>query len=87
MTTISSINPATGKVVGEVGMHTDEHVSRMLKRSAGTFREWKRTDVSQRNELLHRFAEILRQNKQQYGELITTEMGKVMKQAVPEVTK
>lgn len=87
MTTIPSINPATGTVIGEVEMHTDEQVSRMLKRSADTFKEWKRTDVSERNELLRNFAELLRKNKQQYGELITTEMGKVIKQAVPEVVK
>ncbi len=87
MTTISSINPATGKVIGEVEMHTDEQVDQMLKKSAETFREWKRTDVSERNELLRNFADLLRKNKQQYGKLITTEMGKVMKQAVPEVVK
>lgn len=87
MTSISSINPATGKAIGEVEMHTDEQVNQILKRSAETFREWKRTDVSERNELLQNFAEILRKNKDQYGKLITTEMGKVMKQAVPEVTK
>ncbi|WMW21630.1 NAD-dependent succinate-semialdehyde dehydrogenase [Methanolobus mangrovi] len=87
MTAISSINPATGKVIGEVEMHTDEQTDQMLKKSAETFREWKRTDVSERNELLRKFAELLRKNKQQYGELITAEMGKVMKQAVPEVVK
>ncbi|SFM70457.1 NAD-dependent succinate-semialdehyde dehydrogenase [Methanolobus profundi] len=87
MTTIPSINPTTGTVIGEVEMHTDEQVSRMLKKSADTFREWKRTDISERNELLKNFADLLRKNKQQYGELITAEMGKVIKQAVPEVVK
>jgi succinate-semialdehyde dehydrogenase/glutarate-semialdehyde dehydrogenase len=87
MTSLPSVNPATGKVISEVEMHTDEQVSRMLKVSAGTFREWKRTDVSERNGLLHKVADLLRKNKQQYGELISTEMGKVIKQAVPEVTK
>ncbi|MCQ6961635.1 NAD-dependent succinate-semialdehyde dehydrogenase [Methanolobus chelungpuianus] len=87
MTTIQSVNPATGKVISEVEMHTEEQVSRMLRISAGTFSEWKRTDVSERSELLHKVAEILRRNKQQYGELISTEMGKVIKQAVPEVAK
>ncbi|MEZ5335664.1 MAG: aldehyde dehydrogenase family protein [Methanolobus sp.] len=87
MRSIRSINPATGKVISEVEMHTDEQVSQMIKRSAETFREWKRTDVSERNELLRNFADLLRKNKDEYGRLITTEMGKVMKQAVPEVVK
>lgn len=87
MTTISSINPATGKVIGEVESHTEEELSQILKKSAETFVEWKKTDVSERNELLRSFADILRKNKQQYGKLISTEMGKVMKQAVPEVAK
>jgi succinate-semialdehyde dehydrogenase/glutarate-semialdehyde dehydrogenase len=81
------MNPATSKVISEVEMHTEEQVSHMLKKSAETFREWKRTDVSERNELLKGFAKMLRNNKQQYGELISTEMGKVIKQAVPEVSK
>jgi succinate-semialdehyde dehydrogenase/glutarate-semialdehyde dehydrogenase len=87
MTALPSVNPATGKVISTVEMHTDEQISQMLKVSAGTFREWKRTDVSERGELLHKVADLLRKNKQQYGELISTEMGKVIKQAVPEVTK
>ncbi|MDY0387495.1 MAG: NAD-dependent succinate-semialdehyde dehydrogenase [Methanolobus sp.] len=87
MTTISSINPATGKIIGEVESHTEEQLSQILKKSAETFVEWKKTDVSERNELLRSFADILRKNKQQYGKLISTEMGKVMKQAVPEVAK
>lgn len=87
MNTLSSINPATGTVIGEVGMHTDEQVSQMLKKSAEAFNEWKRTDVSERNELLHKVADILRKNKEQYGKLITAEMGKVIRQAVPEVAK
>lgn len=87
MTTISSINPATGKIIGEVESHTEEELSQILKKSAETFVEWKKTDVSERNELLRSFADILRKNKQQYGKLISTEMGKVMKQAVPEVVK
>jgi succinate-semialdehyde dehydrogenase/glutarate-semialdehyde dehydrogenase len=87
MTSVPSINPATGKVISEVEMHTDEQVSRMLRKSAKTSMEWKRTDIAERNELLKGFAKMLRKNKQQYGELISTEMGKVIKQAIPEVTK
>lgn len=87
MTTIQSVNPATGKVISEVEVHTEEQVSRMLRKSAETFGEWKRTDVSERSELLHKVAGLLRRNKQQYGELISTEMGKVIKQAVPEIAK
>ncbi len=87
MTSLPSVNPSTGKVISEVEMHTEEQISQMLKVSAGTFREWKRTDVSERSRLLHKVADLLRKNKQQYGELISTEMGKVIKQAVPEVVK
>lgn len=87
MTTIQSVNPTTGKVISEVEMHTEDQVSRMLRKSAESFGEWKRTDISERSELLHKVARLLRGNKQQYGELISTEMGKVIKQAVPEIAK
>ncbi len=87
MATIPSINPATEKVIGEVGMHTDEQVSRVLRRSVEAFSEWKRTDISERSELLKDLAGLLRKKKDEYGELITSEMGKIIKQSVPEVTK
>ncbi len=87
MSTMGSINPATGKVFNEVRMHTSDEVSRMLKCSSAAFIEWKGTDVSERKELLLNVASMLRRNKQYYGELITTEMGKVIKQSVPEVAK
>ncbi len=87
MTSIPSVNPETGKVINEIEMHNEEQINQILIRSSQSFREWKRTDISERKELLHNFAEILRKNKQEYGKLITTEMGKVIKQAVPEVAK
>ncbi|QLC48911.1 NAD-dependent succinate-semialdehyde dehydrogenase [Methanolobus zinderi] len=87
MSTIRSINPATGTVIGEVDMHSDEQVNQILKKSAEAFEEWKRTDVSERNKLLHKVADLLRENKEQYGKLISAEMGKVIKQSIPEVSK
>jgi succinate-semialdehyde dehydrogenase/glutarate-semialdehyde dehydrogenase len=87
MNTMRSINPATGTVIGEVDMHSDEQVNQILKKSAEAFEKWKRTDVSERNELLHKVADLLRENREQYGKLITAEMGKVIKQSVPEVSK
>ncbi len=87
MTKLLSINPATSTVIGEVESHNDKQIDQILKKSAETFMEWKRTDVSERKELLKNFAEILRKNKQEYGKLISAEMGKVIKQSVPEVAK
>ncbi|WP_406660394.1 NAD-dependent succinate-semialdehyde dehydrogenase [Methanolobus sp. ZRKC3] len=87
MTTISSINPASGKVIREFKLHSEEKVNHALRRSTEAFKEWKETDVHERTELLRNVSKLLRERKQEYGELITTEMGKVIKQSVPEIAK
>lgn len=87
MTIVSSINPATGKVFREFELHSEEKVNHALKKATGAFEHWKDTDVYERTELLRNVSKILRERKQEYGELISTEMGKVIKQSVAEVLK
>jgi len=87
MTTISSINPTSGKVFRELELHSEEKVNHALKKATEAFEHWKDTDVFERIELLRNVSKILRERKQEYGELISTEMGKVIKQSVAEVLK
>jgi succinate-semialdehyde dehydrogenase/glutarate-semialdehyde dehydrogenase len=87
MTFISSINPTTGKIIRQFQPHSDEQINAALKKADGVFHEWKELDVSERSKLLSDFSQLLRSRKQELGELITLEMGKVIKQSVPEVVK
>lgn len=87
MTLISSINPTTGKIIRQFHPHSDEQINAALKKADTVFHEWKELDVSERSKLLSDFSQLLRHRKQELGELITLEMGKVIKQSVAEVVK
>lgn len=84
---IRSINPATGQVHKEFDTLSKEEVSQKLDAAADTFSQWSDSDFASRRQVLNKAAELLRQNKERYGAVITQEMGKRIAEAVAEVEK
>lgn len=87
MALISSINPTTGKTIKQFQPYSEEQINTALKKANAAFQEWKELDVSERGEVLNGVSKLLRERKQDLGELITLEMGKVIKQSVGEMVK
>ncbi len=87
MNLISSINPTTGTIIKQFRPHSEEQIDASLRKADCAFHEWKELDMSERSKLLNDFSQLLRSRKQELGELITLEMGKVIKQSVAEVVK
>lgn len=87
MNAMISINPATGKVNGEFEMHSPEEVDSILKKASETFLEWRSLAAAERAVYLEEVAAVLRKEKQDLAETITKEMGKPIKQSLPEVEK
>lgn len=85
--TIQSINPATEEVVATYQEFTPEQTEQAIAEAQAAFLEWRRTSFAERSRLMHRAAEILRDRKARYGELITREMGKTINEAEAEVEK
>ncbi|HQT45232.1 MAG TPA: aldehyde dehydrogenase family protein, partial [Candidatus Micrarchaeota archaeon] len=48
---------------------------------------WKKTTFKQRSDLFKSLAKVLGENKQEYAEMITREMGKVIRESLAEVEK
>lgn len=84
---IQSINPATGEALKSYEAHSDEQVQEMLTLAQSTFEEWRTTSFAHRAELMKKAAEILKQDAEKYGTIITQEMGKPLTQAKAEVEK
>lgn len=82
-----SINPATGDVNREFELYSQERINESIKKSTNAFSDWKRMDVSERGRHLINAARVLRRRKQELGEIITMEMGKPIKESIPEVEK
>lgn len=84
---IQTLNPATGEVVKTFEAHSDEQIEQMLSLAQETFLTWKETTLDHRKQLMLKAAEILKRDARKYGEIITEEMGKPVKQAEAEVAK
>jgi succinate-semialdehyde dehydrogenase/glutarate-semialdehyde dehydrogenase len=84
---IQSINPATEDVIAGYDEFTPEQVEQALAETDTTFRAWRETGFDERARLMRRAAEILRERKRRYAELITAEMGKAISEAEAEVEK
>jgi succinate-semialdehyde dehydrogenase/glutarate-semialdehyde dehydrogenase len=84
---IATINPATGETLKLFESMTQEQIEEKVRLAADTFRSYRRTSFEEREWMMLRAAEILEAEKQEFGRLMTTEMGKPIKAAVQEAEK
>jgi len=84
---IATINPATGETLKLFESLTQEQIEEKVRLAADTFRSYRRTSFEEREWMMLRAAEILEAEKQEFGRLMTTEMGKPIKAAVQEAEK
>lgn len=79
--------PINGSEIGsicDVGFSTEE-VSLAISQSVEAFDKWKHVPAPRRGELIRLFAEELRLHKQELGELVTIENGKILQEGLGEV--
>ena len=82
--TIATVNPATGQTLRTFVPLSESELDSKIQRAAQTFKEYRRTPLAQRTRLLLRAAEILEAEKEKFGRLMVTEMGKTLKAAIEE---
>jgi succinate-semialdehyde dehydrogenase/glutarate-semialdehyde dehydrogenase len=84
---IASINPATGETLRSFEPLSEAQIEEKLERAAAAFRSYRNTTFADRGRMTLRAAEILEAEKEKFGRLITTEMGKPLRAAIEEVAK
>src|SRR5215472_11456621 len=84
---IASINPTTGEKVKEFWAFDGAEIEKRLSRAEQAFKNYRRTTLTERAELLHAVSELLFQEKQRFAEIITLEMGKLFRDSVAEIEK
>jgi succinate-semialdehyde dehydrogenase/glutarate-semialdehyde dehydrogenase len=84
---MKSVNPATGEVLTTFAEISDAEVERKLDLAMRAFRKHRRTRFAERARRLTRAAEILEGGKNDFGKLMTLEMGKTLSSAVAEAEK
>jgi succinate-semialdehyde dehydrogenase / glutarate-semialdehyde dehydrogenase len=84
---IASVNPTTGKLLQTFTALTEVEIEQKLSKAAQAFNEFRRTQFHQRATWLQNAATLLEQNRQEYGAMLTQEMGKPIAEAIAEVEK
>jgi malonate-semialdehyde dehydrogenase (acetylating)/methylmalonate-semialdehyde dehydrogenase len=80
-------NPATGQVSGRVDLADVATVDLAVAAAASAAESWAHSSLSTRTKILFRFRELLNERKDEIGAAITAEHGKVLSDAVGEVTR
>jgi aldehyde dehydrogenase (NAD+) len=81
-----SRNPADRRdLIGVVADSDERDVDTAVKAARAAFPIWSRVPAPKRGEILFRAAEILVQRKQELGECVTREMGKVIPEGLGDV--
>ncbi|QAA81031.1 NAD-dependent succinate-semialdehyde dehydrogenase [Aequorivita sp. H23M31] len=87
MSTTISTNPYSGKEIKTYKNHTKNEVEEIIKKADRRFYQWRETSYTERKKLMLAAAAELKENKEEYAEMMTLEMGKPISQAIAEIEK
>ena len=80
-------NPATGEVTAQVAFAGEEDVQAVVAAAVAAFPQWRDTSLAKRTQILFTFRELLNARKEELAAIITAEHGKVLSDALGEVTR
>jgi succinate-semialdehyde dehydrogenase/glutarate-semialdehyde dehydrogenase len=84
---IATVNPANGETLKTYEAMGEEELERRLQLAEATFRTYRTTPFAERARLMNKAAGLLDETQQDIGRVMTTEMGKPIKQARAEAAK
>lgn len=84
---IATINPTTGKLEKTFSEISKEELLAKINSAELAYQSWRVTDFQFRKTKMLNAASILRSEKENFGKLLTLEMGKTLAQAIGEVEK
>lgn len=80
-----NINPSTGEVLNQVPQASLEDLDRALKAARRAQKSWKHVPSNERAEYLYQLSDLILEHKEIFAKVISTEVGKVLEQAMGEV--
>ncbi|ANQ70516.1 MULTISPECIES: CoA-acylating methylmalonate-semialdehyde dehydrogenase [Rhodococcus] len=80
-------NPATGAVTGSVALASVQDARAVIDAAAAAFPDWRDSSLAKRTAILFAFRELLNARKHELAEIITAEHGKVLSDALGEVSR
>src|SRR6266516_4711410 len=80
-------NPATGRQSGAVDFATPEEVDAAVQAAKKAFESWRQVSLAKRAELFFAIRELVHERREEVAKLLTQEHGKVLSDAIGEVTR
>lgn len=87
MSTITSLNPATGQPIKSYQTLSHSDVTTKIDLASQAFRSWQTTTFAHRTQLLRKIAKILHADRPKLAALMTVEMGKRVSEGLAEIDK
>jgi len=80
-------DPALGKAVSEVSLANQADIAAAIASAKAAFPDWRDTSLAKRQQIIFKFRELLNERKHELAEIITAEHGKVLSDALGEITR
>lgn len=80
-----STNPSNNEVLGEVEISTQADIDAKVQSARRAQKSWRELGIDGRNQILHKFYDLLEKNKQELAQLQSTEMGMIISEAVGDI--
>ena len=80
-------DPSTGKLTKQVAFASRPTSTRRSRRPSSAFATWRHSSLSQRSKLLFAFRELATERADELAEIVTSEHGKVLADALGEVNR
>jgi succinate-semialdehyde dehydrogenase/glutarate-semialdehyde dehydrogenase len=84
---IATVSPATGQRLQTFDPLTADEIETRVAKAYRAFQEWRRTPLDRRIAVVRRAGELLDERRDEYGRLMTLEMGKLLSAARDEAAK
>ncbi len=84
---LQSINPANGELIEQYEEITESEIDAKLSKAAVAFDHWKNTSFSERTDKMAAAADVLKNQRDRWAEVMVREMGKPITEARSEVEK
>jgi succinate-semialdehyde dehydrogenase/glutarate-semialdehyde dehydrogenase len=85
--TFVATNPTTGDTIASYPMMSEEGVNEIILAAQEAHLIWSKCKIPKRTEMLTVLGSILRKRKEEFGRLMTLEMGKPIQQSISESEK
>ena len=80
-------DPALGKVTKHVSLANQQDIEAAIAAAKKAYPSWRDTPLSKRQQILFNFRELLNAKKSELAQIITEEHGKVLSDAMGEITR